>query len=277
MRKILAAFDGTKYSEGASKYAIELAKASNSLLVGVFIQDMRYVNYTYAYAWDQPFIDFGTVEQSQQEDVEKIKLNTSLFKQACDAKSIRYKVHLDKGVPLQELLKESAFADLIVIDSHTGFFSLGDEAPNTFIKDLLIDSHCPVLIVPHEYSFFDNVVLCYDGSPSSVHATKMFSYLFPELNELPTTIVSVNDKSSNHLTEGWNYKDLISVHYKNADYEVLNGKPEEELLKYLKTRSANSIVVMGAYGRNALSRLFHQSVSNKVIKELNMPVFITHQ
>ena len=33
--KILAAFDGTKYSEGASKYAIEIAKATNSLLVAV--------------------------------------------------------------------------------------------------------------------------------------------------------------------------------------------------------------------------------------------------
>lgn len=277
MKKILAAFDGTKYSEGASKYAIEIAKASNALLVGVFIQDMRYLNYTYAYAWDQPFIDFGTVEQSQQADTEKVNLNTSLFKQACDAQGVRYKVHLDKGVPLQELLKESSFADLIVIDSHTGFFSLGNEAPNTFIKDLLIDSHCPVLIVPHQYTYFDSVVVCYDGSPSSVYATKMFSYVFPELNELPTKILSVNEKSSNHLKEGWNYKDLVHSHYKNAEFEVLNGKAEDELINYLKTDTANSIVVMGAYGRNAISRLLHQSVSNRVIKELNIPVFIAHQ
>ena len=64
MKKILAAFDGTKYSEGASRYAMEIAKATNSLLIGVFIQDMRYLNYTYAYAWDQPFIDFSSIEAS---------------------------------------------------------------------------------------------------------------------------------------------------------------------------------------------------------------------
>lgn len=277
MKKILVAFDGTKYSEGASQYAIEIAKASNAILIGVFIQDMRYVNFTYAYAWDQPFIDFTTVEQSQQDDIKKIDLNISLFKGACEAKGVRYKTHLDKGVPLEEVLKESVFADMIIIDSHTGFFSLGNEAPNTFIKDLLVDSHCPVLIVPHTYTFFDSVAVCYDGSPSSVHATKMFSYLFPELNTLPTTVISVNEKSSNHLIEGWNYKDLVHVHYTNAKFEVLNGKADDALMNYLKTNANSSIVVMGAYGRSAISRLLHQSVSNRVIRELNIPVFIAHQ
>ncbi|MCW5907251.1 MAG: universal stress protein [Chitinophagales bacterium] len=275
--KILAVFDGTKYSEGASKYAIEIAKATNSMLVGIFIQDMRYLNFTYAYAWDQPFIDFASIENTQNEEREKIDLNIKLFHTACNNKGVKHKVHLDKGVPLQEVLRESAFADLVVVDSHTSFFSLGDSAPNPFLKDLLVDSHCPVLIVPHQYTYFDNATICYDGSPSSVYATKMFSYLFPELNDMKTTVVSVNEKSGNHLKDGWNFKDLLQTRFINLEYEVLHGNPEEELLKYLKERAGNSIVVMGAYGRNAISRWLHQSISNRVIKEVNAPVFIAHQ
>ena len=72
-------------------------------------------------------------------------------------------------------------------------------------------------------------------------------------------------------------KDLIRVHFQNAEYEILHGDAEQELLKYLKTSGENAIVVMGAYGRNALSRMFHQSLSNKVIREAGIPVFITHQ
>lgn len=278
MKKILAAFDGTKYSEGASKYAIEIAKATNSLLVGVFIQDMRYMSYTYAYAWDQPFIDFTTIEASQKEEKEKIDLNIKLFRHHCDEKGVHHKVHLDKGVPLQELLQESVFADLIIIDENTSFFSLGDQKPSPFMKDFLADSHCPVLIVPHSYRFFDRAVFCYDGSPSSAYAMKMFSYLFNNLDGLKYTVVSVNEKSSNHLKEGENIKDLIHAHFKNADYEVLHGSPEEELLKYLKSGKADhAVVVMGAYGRNAMSRFFHASLSNKVIEQTHLPVFITHQ
>ena len=276
MKKILAAFDGTKYSEGASKYAIELAKASHAMLVGVFIQDMRYTSFTYAYAWDQPFVDFTSIEKSQQEEKEKIDLNIKLFKRACEDKGVHHKIHLDKGVPLHELQNESAFSDLIIIDSQTGFFSLGDKNPSTFLKDFLTESYCPVLIVPHHYTFFDKAVLCYDGSPSSVYAIKMFNYLFPELRDLETVVATVNETSSNHLKEGWNFKDLIQLHYKNSDYMVMKGNAEEELITYLKTSGEHAVVVMGAYGRSAISKLFHQSLSNRVIQEVNVPVFITH-
>ena len=184
---------------------------------------------------------------------------------------------MDKGVPLQELMHESAFSDLIIIDSHTSFFTIGNNTPSPFLKDFLADSHCPVLIVPHTYSFFDKAVLCYDGTPSSAYAIKSFSYLFPELNDLKTVVVSVNEKPNSHLKDGHNFKDLIHAHFKGAEFEVLTGEANEELIKYLKLNGENSIVVMGAYGRNAISRLFHQSLSNKVIKELNIPVFITHQ
>lgn len=277
MKKILAVYDGTKYSEGASKYAIELAKATKSLLVGVFIHDMRYLNLAYVASWDQPFVDFSTLDTVQKEDHEKVKLNIALFNRACDEKGIRHKVHLDKGVPLQEVLRESVFADILIVDSHTGFFSVGDSSPSPFLKDLLADAHCPVLIVPHSYTYFDKAILCYDGSGSSLSAIKMFAYLFPELGDMETVVVSVNDSSSNHLKDGNNFKDLASAHFNNISYEVLNGNAEDELIRYLKQSGTNSIVVMGAYGRSAFSRLFQQSMANRVIKELNLPVFITHQ
>jgi nucleotide-binding universal stress UspA family protein len=275
--KILAVFDGTRYSEGASKYALEIAKATNSMLIGIFIQDMRYINFTYAYAWDQPFVDFTAIEESQKEEKEKIDLNIKLFHQVCNDKGVKHKVHLDKGVPLQDVLRESAFADMMIIDSHTSFFSLGDSAPNPFLKDVLVDSHCPVLIVPHQYNYFDNATLCYDGSPSSVYAVKMFSYLFPGADSIKTTVVSVTEKTGNHIKDGTNFKDLLHTRFSNLEFEVLQGNVGDELLSYLKNKDGNFIVVMGAYGRNAFSRLLHQSISNRVIKELNVPVFIAHQ
>ncbi|MFN8321676.1 MAG: universal stress protein [Chitinophagales bacterium] len=276
-KKIIAAFDGTKYSEGAVKYAVEIAKTTNSLLVGVFIQDMRYVNLTYAYAWDQPFVDFANIEKAQADEKEKVDLNISLFKRTCEANGVNHKVHLDKGVPVQELLNESTFADLLLLDSHTTFFTFEEKGPSPFLRDLLTDSHCPVLILPHHYSAIEKAVLCYDGSPSSVYAIRMYSYLFTELSGLKTTVVTVNEKSTNHLKEGWNFKDLVHTHFGNSDYVVLSGDAEKELIAYLKLNGQNSLVVMGAYGRNAISRLFHQSLSNQVIQELHVPVFITHQ
>lgn len=277
MKKILAIFDGTKYSPSTSRYAMELASYSGAMLVGVFIRDMRFSNYTYAYTWDQPFVDFEAVEAVEHEDAAKIKLNISLFNQTCDAKGIHHKVHLDKGVPVQEVIKESVFADMIVIDSQTTFFSLAETMPGSFLRDLLADAHCPVLVVPQDYSVYNKAILCYDGSPSSMFAAKQFAYLLPDIAKMPVTLISVNTTTTHHLESGSSLKELLNHHYPAIKYEVLNGVPDEELYKYLKAHGANSIVVMGAYGRNALARFFQQSMSNRIIKDLNLPVFITHQ
>ena len=45
MKKIIAAFDGLKYSESTRDYAIYLAKQTNTHLVGVFMDDPTYTSY----------------------------------------------------------------------------------------------------------------------------------------------------------------------------------------------------------------------------------------
>lgn len=45
MKKIIAAFDGLKYSENTRDYSIYLAKQTNTHLVGVFMDDPTYISY----------------------------------------------------------------------------------------------------------------------------------------------------------------------------------------------------------------------------------------
>ncbi|MFI5135473.1 MAG: universal stress protein, partial [Chitinophagales bacterium] len=274
MKKILVAFDGLNYSPSLSEYAIEISRGSNSLVVGVFLYDLRYTNLIYTYAYEIPATLAYSVEKIEKDDEVKITDHIRSFAAACEKAGVNHKVHLDRGVPLMELLKESAFADLILVDAKTSFFDFGEESPSAFLKDLLAESKCPVMIVPGKSEEIKNVVISYDGSESSIYAMKMFSYLFPEWNAKNTTIVSVNKSTTNHVPEGRNVKDLADRHFKNLKYEILNGNVADELPKFLKRNKNNSMVVMGSYGRTALSRMFHSSISNKVIKDLKMPVFI---
>ena len=45
MKKIIAAFDGLKYSSATSQYAINLAKQTNTHLVGLFMDDPTNTSY----------------------------------------------------------------------------------------------------------------------------------------------------------------------------------------------------------------------------------------
>ncbi len=276
MKKILVAQNGIKYSSAAVEYAVNIAKVQDAMLVGLFIHDLSYANLSYGVMWDMPYVDFNMLSEINKDDDEKIKLNISLFKTACEKAGVHHKVHLEQGVPLQELIKESSFADLILIDVHTGFFSFKQETPSPFLKDVLSDAHCPVLIVPDNHNILDKVIFSYDGSASSSFALKMFSYIFPNYADHETVIVTVNKGSTNHLEANKNIKELVSTRFNNPKYEVLNGEPEVEILNYLKNNGSNSVVVLGSYGRSAISRMFNESLSNKLLREIQLPLFITH-
>ena len=45
MKKIIAAFDGLKYSVSTRDYAVYLARQTNTHLVGVFMDDQMYMSY----------------------------------------------------------------------------------------------------------------------------------------------------------------------------------------------------------------------------------------
>lgn len=276
MKKILAVFDGVNYSNHTASFGIDLARQTNSLLVGVFLHDLTYSRFVYTYAWDVPTQYYYGFQEIEEEENLKIKSNSEVFRKQCEKAGIKHKLHLDNGVPIQELLKECAFADLLLIDTTTSFLKIGDNMPSIFLKDLLSEAKIPVMILPDMEQPVNRAIIAYDGSDSSVYALKMYSYLFPEWENLPTNIVTVNHSTSNHIPKNRDLKDLADLHFRNITYSVFNGEPETELTKFVK-KHPDSIVVMGAYARSTWSRMFHASVSNKILKEVKSTLFIAHQ
>lgn len=276
-KKILVAFDGLHYQPDSVQFAISMARSSHSLLVGVFLHDLRYLNLSYSYGWDMPIVSYPDINRMETEDKVQIDKNIELFTNACGSSGIQFKVHKDSGVPLQELLHESGFADLLIIDSRTGFFRVNENDPSSFLKDLLLDSHCPVLIVPGKTENIEHIVLTYDGNENSVFAIKQFAYLFNEWADKKTTLIAVNSDSSNHVKENQNVKDLLEKHFRNISFHVMHGNPILQIEKFIQSSNDQKLVVMGSFGRSAVSRFFSTSVGNTILQDLNTPLFITHR
>jgi nucleotide-binding universal stress UspA family protein len=276
-KKILLAMEGTRFSTSTLKYGIEIAKESDSLLVAVFIRDLKYAGFIYPTMMGQPPADNTGYAILMKEEREIINKNFKLFNDKCAKEEIAHHVHLDEDAPIAGLINESAYADLIITDSKMNISSLFPDNPSSSLSDILVDAHCPILVVPSTFHPIKNITLSYDGSHSSAHAIKMFNYLFPEWSERKTTLLSVEVQKGTHLKENTNIRELMGRHYNNVEYQVLYGNVVKEITKYMKHNSSDSIVVMGAYGRNALSRLWHQSLANMIIKEAKVPVFIAHQ
>jgi hypothetical protein len=190
---------------------------------------------------------------------------------------LNYTVHHDRSIALHELLHESIYADLMIIENKETLMHYEETIPTRFIKDLLSEIQCPVLVVPAKYKPLDKLVLLYDGQPSSVYAIKTFSYLFPELKYLETEVLSVRESGRNrHVPDNRLMKEFMKRHFPQAYYTVLNGYADVEITENLKAQKNNLLVVLGAYKRSRVSRWFRESMADILMAEINFPLFIAH-
>ncbi len=278
MKKFLAVFDGFNMSKSTLDYAIQLTQAANAHLVGVFLDEFIYRSYNVI----KTMKTYEKYEEKLKEldikDKEKRDASVQHFQKACSKSGIPFSVHRDKGFALNELKRESMFADLMVINEFESFSIYRQELPTRFMKDLLGDVQCPVLVVPNKFRTGDKIVLLYDGGPSSLHAIKMFSYIFGSFMDVPVEVftVKVNNQEKSRVPDKKLMKEYIKRHFPNAVYTVLQGIPKEQIVGNLRNHKENELVVLGAYRRSEFSRFFKASMADMLMKEVDTPLFIAH-
>jgi len=260
------------------QYSIELAKLEEAHLVGVFLDEFIYHSYS--------VYKVMTTEKDAEKVLEKLdgkdnKLRDESvlqFQKACDKAGIHFSIHRDKNLALQELKEESMFADLVIINEYETFTRYKEKPPGRFIKDLLGDIQCPVLVVPASYKEIDKIVLLYDGAPSSLYAIKMFSYLLNSLKTLPVEVYTVKENymATLRLPGNKSMREFIKWHFPKATVTVEKGIAEEMIPGFLRNHKENELVIMGAYRRTEVSRWFKTSMADILIKETEMPLFIAH-
>ena len=276
MKKIIAAFDGFKYSQSTRYYSIYLAKQTNTHLVGVFMDDPTYTSYKIYELISQQGVSEDKLKKFEAKDKATRDAAAENFEKACQQSGLEYKVHRDRKIAIQELKHESIYADLLIIDAKETLTHYTEKLPTRFIRDLLIDTQCPVLVVPQKFKPIQRIILLYDGEPSSVHAIKMFSYLLAPLKDLDTEVISVFPVNTTlHMPDNKLMKEFIKRYYPKAKYTVMKGAAEDEIVKHLK-QTENALVVLGAYRRGTVSRWFRESMADILMKEVKLPLFIAH-
>ncbi|MBC7866476.1 MAG: universal stress protein [Gloeobacteraceae cyanobacterium ES-bin-316] len=271
MKKILLILNESHIPHQVIQRAIQIAKKSNSLLEAVFINDVDGFSYGYPFPNDL-YLSGGDVTAETRTAVSMRLLGNIAqeFKNDCNDQGVEYKIEISKSVSLKRLINLSSFADLMIADS------LSDSAEYS-LKDLLADAHCPLLLISQNAEPIEKIFVAYDGSPSSMYAMKMFSYIFPEHINLHVHFFQIayrDDVEIRHLNE---IKSWASMHFSNIKFELIKGNTKEELVKHIMLHSERNIVIMGAYSASSITRLFFKSTAESVIKETNASLFITHQ
>jgi hypothetical protein len=276
MKKVITPFDGGNFSQGAFEFAKRMNEIEPILLAGLFLPQVDYANlWSYSGGGMAGPVFVPLVEDA---DVEVITHSIIRFKSLCEKYNIEHRVHenyLQFAIP--ELRKETRFADLLLLGSEEFYRNMGTKVPNAYVRDAMHSAECPIVIVPEKFNFPESVVLAYDGSESSVFAIKQFAYLFPDLANLPTLLVTADKKQlSNDFPEQANIEELAARHFSQLTFMKLEFDPQEYFATWMMERKS-SILVSGAFERSAFSEAIRKSFISDVIATHQLPVFIAHR
>lgn len=278
MEKILIALDGGCPGKDTLSFGIFLSRLTHSRITGIFLENQPDAERPVVKnLYDGTYIGWEVDENSPewQEKMERITQNVEQFRAFYSNHDIATSVHRDKGMPVKELVAETRYADLLLLDPETSFRDEFEKLPTAFVEEVLARAECPVIIAPASFQGIDEIVFTWDGSPSAVYAMKLFTYLFPELKDKKAIIVQAGEAEEHNYPDKQKLQEWLECHYRAIQWEQLTGEVETALFGYLLNQK-KVFIVFGAYGRSQVSRFFRRSHAEKILKTITQPIFITH-
>lgn len=248
-------------------FATDYAKANNAQLKILLTAIPPSSDYFYPFPNDLKLTETNTTSESVNEELAKLlEDNVAFLKDECSILNIDCEVI--SNATKKQVIDASKTGSLLITDPHIEF-------PDFEMQDILGNIECPVMLVPLTAPKIEKVILAYDGSKSAHLAIEKFIKLFPSYTSRPTHLVTVNRFEQMMLHKEF-INSTLRHSFKNLEIAQLEGDEKEEMIEFLRTFPVNTVVVIGGYGRNVLSKLFHASMTNAILENTRVSLFIAH-
>jgi hypothetical protein len=272
MKQLLFISAGKAFPEGAFAFLQFLRQQESFHVKGLFFSPIDYGGiYGSSYVPGS-----ATYVRTKDKERQVVADQKSLFARRCEEANIHFQLHEnDEPWSKQLVAKESRFADLVVVSGEAFYAELDAEEPNLFLHEALRETESPILVVPENYTTFDQLFFAYDGSKESLHAMKQFSYLFPQFSSLPAEVVYIKDEEAEGLPDIDLLKEYVGLRYDNIGFSKLHFKASDLFPTWIADKQ-NVLLVSGSFGRSSISYMTKRSFAERVIRDHKLPIFIAH-
>ncbi len=275
IERLLLSTDGSEYSEGAVREAINLAKKCSSKLSIVSVIETN-----------------REFEALAPQLVEKKERSVREFLETVQGKAKKEGIECDIIVRRGEdsykyIVEEAAKAkSSMIVMGKRGRTGISRLMMGSVTARVIGHSPCSVLVVPREAQLtFKNILLATDGSRHSVAAAteaielvKRNGSKLVAVAVVPSESASPMDIVSSHMqrnliadTELKEAEKNVQAIKTSAQKEgmsveglVLSGKPSETIINAAKEKNAD-LIVLGSHGKTGLESLLMGSVAERVI------------
>jgi len=273
--KILVCTDGSPDSEGAITAALQLAKATGSMVV--LLEVIFYLAGYELQAPDTLAPPIVNLELMQvQETAARERLEAWRAEAAGDGVTLEPRVRTGSSA-YEGILEEvgETQPDLIIMGRH-GYTGLTRLLMGSVTARVIGHSPVSVLVAPRGVPLsFERLLIASDGSPFSEAAWDEALSLAKAMGSaLIGVAVAAADRDIPTATEAVRgLEAAASQEGITLDTMVPLGRPEEGIVKAAEFKQA-SLIIVGSHGRTGLKRLLMGSVAERVIGLASCPVLV---
>ena len=273
MKQILIIGAGHEFPKGPFAFLRSIKETERVHARGLFFRPIEYSVLVAANASNN-IIPFLELEDNEKEVIAHHK---ALFSRQCVQFNIPYSLQ-EKDSPWDKnlFIRESRFADLILVSGENFYAETDNRQPNQFLREVLRHAECPVLVIPENFTSIQHLFMAYEGSPESIYAIKQFCNLFPSLIDLPTEILYVHQDTDNTIPDLESLKQFSQLKFDSMSFSKLHFDAAEYFATWISEKK-NVLLVSGSFGRSALSYLGKRSFAEEIIHNHQLPVFIAHR
>lgn len=266
MKKLSILYNNLHHPAHVLEFALDAAKKNGFEIEGVFVTDVE-TRPSYPFPNDLPLTsEQVTSETAEQESAELIEEYIAGFRDDCSKAGVSSSI---VKTDLDHLFQLTRSTDVFLIDARY-------QQHTDKLAPFITRFHCPVLAVSESASKPDRVVFAFDGSEDSEYAIRKYNALFPENEAKAFHLLTVN-KALELLEHRVFINDFLEKKYKDLSIHHLEGDASEVIIDFLRLYPENMLVVMGSFGRSAVSRMIRPSVATRVFHETSSTIFIAHK
>jgi nucleotide-binding universal stress UspA family protein len=265
LEKLFLPTDGSKFSEGAIREAISLAKTCSSKLFAISVVEINP---------EFEALAPGLVEKTEKEKRQHLEsVKSRALKEGVDCDII---VH-EGEEPYKYIVDEAAKKQVeMIIMGRRGRTGLKRLLMGSVTAKVIGHAPCKVLIVPKDAKLdLDRILIATDGSKYSETASRE-AISIAKRSGGSLIALSVAKKKEN-LPAAKESVDMVKA---VADKEGIKvetltpkGEPFETIIKTAEQKKVGLIVV-GSHGRTGIEKLFMGSVTERVIGHANCAVLV---
>lgn len=270
MKKIIVPIDFSPVSIHGIDYALQIAAVLNASieLMHVFMPpiDPQYGSII-------GVSDLTGIQEDKVNQLNQIK-DTYASKLAPHSK-ITMRSQCAVGFPVEELVKASRDADLIIIGARNEKGTI-DKIFGSVSSEVARKAHCPVMVIPYEYNFkpIKQILYAFNHDSDQSHflsLAKKFTDSFDALLH----IVHINEgKESLH----YDTKEILMEYFSRNEVQFDHVDADtviDGINAFIESRPVD-LVIMVTKKRNFWESLFHRSATKEIALNTHVPLLVYH-